>query len=119
MKKYLILILFVLFLKSSVLASTGCLKGGLVYINPPSGWNQWTNSIDDSCPSGASVSDTYAFLNSVSVTSCSVGFLGWSGSGVIVDYSIMNCPLDDYVPVAVLFVAGFSFFYLRAKKIAV
>lgn len=110
--------LFVLLFDSNLVASTGCLKGGLVYTSPPSGWNQWTNSIDDSCPNGALVSDTYAYINSTSGTSCSVGFLGWSGSGVLVDYSIMNCPIDGYIPFVMMIASFTAVVFLKRNQLS-
>ncbi|MBY0543265.1 MAG: hypothetical protein K2P75_07660 [Sphingobacteriaceae bacterium] len=99
MKKYFLFFVFLFLINNNLFADTGCLKGCQVYINSQSGWNQWTSPIPDNCSGGFTAATTYAYVNSITSNSCSIGFIGWRGSGFLVDYSIMNCRIDDYIPV--------------------
>ncbi len=118
MRKYLFLVVYVFLVSNNLLAAQGCLKGTQVYTNPPSGWNQWSNPIDDNCPSGASTSDTFAYVSNITSTNCSIGFFGWGGSGKLVDYSIMNCPIDDYIPLIIVFAGATGVYFLRRNQFA-
>ena len=113
MVKYFLFFVFLFLISNDLFADTGCLKGGKVYINSPSGWNQWTSPISDNCPGGSTTATTYAYVNSITSTSCSIGFLGWSGSGVLVDYGIMNCPIDDYIPILIVLTGSTYFLFLK------
>ncbi len=114
MKKFLFFVVFIFFVSNKLFAAQGCLKGGLVYTSPPSGWRSWwTDSIDDSCSSGASTSDTYAYVYTISNSACSVALFNWGGSGVLVDYSIMNCPIDDYIPILIVLTGSTYFLFLK------
>lgn len=107
------MIALIILLNNNVLAATGCLRAGQVYTNAPSGWNQWTSATPDNCPNGASISTQYAKVNSVTTTTCTLGFLGLSGSGVLVDYDIEFCPIDDYVPIIFVIAGGTASYFLR------
>ena len=116
MKTYLFIFFFLL-INNILFAVTGCLSGTKVYTKPPSGWTQWSVPIEDNCPSGASISDNYANVNTISSTGRSIGFWGLGGSGVLIDYSIMNCPIDDYIPLVIVLVGVTGVMFLRKNQI--
>lgn len=113
MKKFFLLIALITLVDANVMAATGCLRGGQVYTTPPSGWSQWANPIPDNCTNGASISTPYAKVNSVTTTACTVGFLGLSGSGFLVDYEIEFCPIDDYIPIILVITGATTSYFLR------
>lgn len=121
---YKILILFVLLLACSnieVKAVIGCQRDSNldVYTNPPSGWNGWTTLIQENCPTGSTTSSQYANVTSYTTlpaTACSIGFLGLV-SGKLVNYSILYCPIDDYIPLLVLVTGVLSCFFLVRNRI--
>lgn len=113
MKKLFVIIALIIMVNDSLFAATGCLRAGQVYRNSPSGLNGWSNPIQDSCPSGALTSTQYAEVNSVSGGTCSTGFLGLGGNGVIVDYDIEFCPIDDYIPLIFVISGGTASYFLR------
>lgn len=117
MKKYILLIVLTILVNNSLFAAEGCLRNGQVYTTPPSGLNRWTGPVQGNCPVGATTSSVFAYVNSTTSTTCSIGFLGLSGSGVIVDYSIVNCPLDNYIPLLMLCVSGAAVFFLRNRLV--
>jgi hypothetical protein len=112
MKKFFLLILLIILVNNNLSAATGCLRAGQVYRNN-SAFSGWSNPIQDNCPSGALTSTQYAQVNSVSGTSCGIGFLGWGGSGVLVDYDIEFCPIDDYIPFIFIIAGGTASYFLR------
>lgn len=114
MKKYFLFIVLTVLVNGNLFAATGCLRAGQVYTDPPSGWNQWTNPVPNSCPNGASASTEYAGVNSTG-GSCTIGFWGLGGSGVLVNYDIEYCPIDDYIPLMLVVVGGAASYFLRRK----
>ena len=112
-KKYLLVVVLLFLLNDTSFASTGCLRSGQVYTTPPSGWYQWESPTQSECPVGASTSTQYASINSTSSTRCTTGFLGFGGNGVLVDYDIEYCPIDDYVPLIILLLGGITSVLLR------
>jgi hypothetical protein len=121
---YKILILSILLLicfSIDATAAIGCQRDSNldVYTNPPSGWNEWTTAVRENCPSGSTTSDQYANVTSYTTfpaTVCYIGFLGWTGAGKLVNYSILNCPIDDYIPYLVLIISVFSYFFCQELK---
>lgn len=57
------------------------------------------------------------YKNAVPATGCTIRNGGLIYTGVVVDYLPINqCPVDDYIPYAVLLSGGFMFFYLKGLK---
>ena len=120
---YKILILSILFLicfSINATAVIGCQRDSNldVYTNPPSGWNGWTSLVQENCPTGSTTSSQYANVASYTTlpaTACSIGFLGLV-SGKLVNYDILYCPIDDYIPYLALVISVFTCFFLSRSK---
>lgn len=117
MKKYFLFFVFAALINGDLFATQGCLSGREVYTDPPGGWYQWREPIPDNCPGGATTATTYAYINSYTTTTCTIGFLGWQGNGVLVDYGMMNCPIDDYIPFLIVLTAFTYFLFLKRINI--
>ena len=119
---YKILILSILFLicfSINATAVIGCQRDSNldVYTNPPSGWNGWTSLVQENCPTGSTTSSQYANVASYTTlpaTACSIGFLGLV-SGKLVNYDILYCPIDDYIPLLITVISGLGLFYIKRK----
>ncbi|RYH29304.1 hypothetical protein EON65_09040 [archaeon] len=98
--KYLIFFVFSFFLTPKLNAQ-GCRSGGQIYTNSFNffGTLLWSGAVSESCPASASSSTQYAkFISNTTGgagTSCTIGF--FSSTGILVNYRIDNCPLDDYI----------------------
>ncbi|GEM_PF-1386991 len=112
--KFVIIIVLVFFIGNIASAAEGCLYGGQVYRDQLF-TGSWQNSISSSCPSNASNSTNYAkIINEIKPKqSCR---LSWSlDYGVLVEYDIAKCPIDDYIPQMLLGVSGFGFLFIRRR----
>lgn len=118
MKKFLFFVVFIFFVSNKLFAAQGCLFGGQVYTTPPSGWYQWTNPIQDNCPGGSTTSTTYADVSGSPGSSCRIGFLGFAGTGNIVNYDIEFCPIDDYIPLIIVMAGATGAYFLRKNQFA-
>lgn len=110
--------IFLVFNKSETQAAVGCQAKGYIYVNGPSGWTEWSNATQVSCPNNASNSDQFAKFasyTSTPATTCYVGFWGFGGAGKLVNYNLVNCPIDDYIPHMLLGVSGLGFLFIRRR----
>lgn len=119
MLKTIVLILFFIsafYLRSS---AQGCRYGGAIYISSPSGWYQWTNPVSETCGAGATTSTQYArYISNVpGPNTCYIGFWGLGGTGTLVNYALLNCPIDDYLWVLILPLAAFAIYMLRKRNL--
>lgn len=113
MKKFFLFIVLLTLVNGNLFAATGCLKGGEVYTVSPGFLSGWTSPIQNSCGSGATPSTSYADVNSITNTSCSIGVFWTGGTGVLVNYDIEFCPIDDYIPLMLVMIVATSGFFLR------
>ncbi|MDQ1139413.1 hypothetical protein [Pedobacter agri] len=104
-----------------------------IYTNQQSGANTnpvrfYSNSspYDISCPSGATRTTVYAANVSdyVPYTQCFVEYMGsgtttqpfnYYQNGRLVNFRIANCPIDDYIPLMLVGLAGMGFVMVRRK----
>lgn len=100
----------------SSFGAVGCQHptNGNVYRN--NNWWGWSNLIQDDCPSGSTTSTQFASVSSSAGGSCLIGFFGLTATGSLVNYDILNCPIDDYIPFLILISGGLGFVYLRKKE---
>lgn len=97
----------------------GCRKGGVIYTSNVNffGAILWGSGVNETCPAGASAATQYAaFISNTSSpsTSCIIGF--FADTGVLVNYSIYNCPIDDYVGFLAPLLAGLGFLYISKQN---
>jgi len=77
----------------------GCRRGGTIYTNPPGLLAGWSGGISETCAPGASRTTSYArYSNDVSGSpSCTIQLLGLGGTGTLVEYRLLNCPIDGWI----------------------
>ncbi|KLT66614.1 hypothetical protein [Pedobacter sp. BMA] len=125
-----------LFLAFPVLADTGCLintsAGPKVYYVPQfsgtttfyqgSGTVRYGNQA--SCQAGNSPSNSYYILTSAAGPTCYAGYDGsgatndganYQQSGNRVTFNVANCPLDDYIPLLIIFAGFLGLFGIRRR----
>ena len=80
------------------LTGTTCNKGFLDCSNSPTG--------------------NYIVITRMTTTACtSCSFGGVQRAGVLVDFAVFRCPLDDYIPLVILGIAGIGIVFIRRLKI--
>lgn len=99
----------------------GCRKGGVIYTSSFNffGTLLWSGGVSETCPASASSATQYAgFISNASPSSsCVIGF--FVDTGTLVNYSIYNCPLDEYIWTLIVVLGGMGFLYLRKHTIVV
>lgn len=97
----------------------GCRGGGQIYTSPPSGIYGWTSPVSESCPTGATNTTPRAqFIRNAPVTpgTCPIGLLSLGGQGILVDYQIVYCPIDDLLPLVFVPISLLALFKLRSNS---
>ena len=114
MLKYLFSFLFVILCCSSskVLAQqyTGCLYGGYIYYTPQGTSGGVPNY--RKAPPGSRVLTGAAFCVVNIGGSCRIDKKA-SQTGSLRTFYLVQCPIDDYVPLIILLVGGFAFYTIR------
>ncbi|WP_316801406.1 hypothetical protein [Pedobacter frigidisoli] len=127
---------------TSVFAETGCLvppagSAGrsavdLIYSTPQPGETPGKFYTNDNpyrlnCSSGAASSTTYATnVTDVPGAGCWVEYKGggtqypnnYYQNGRVVNFSIQQCPIDDYMPIIFVGLGGFGYFIVRRSNLA-
>ena len=77
----------------------GCRSGGMIYRNAPAGAYGWTSPLSETCPANATTITQYTRFvqNTTGSSSCPIGLLNLGGTGVSVDYRLLNCPIDGWI----------------------
>lgn len=117
MLKYLFSFLFVLFCCTSIKVSaqqyTGCLYSGYIYYTPDGTSGGFPNF--RKAPPGSRVLTGSAFCVVNIGGSCRVD-KKVNQTGSLRTFYLVQCPIDDYVPLIILLVGGFAFFTVRRVK---
>lgn len=76
----------------------GCLRSGILYGLDI--LNLYTIPLSQTCPTPSTPANLYAKIQSTSSLSCTIG-VDIFNPGTRVTYTILNCPLDDFLPILV------------------
>jgi hypothetical protein len=113
----LVCLLFTFSFLDSFAQLTGCRKAGMIYHTPPSFLYGWTDPISETCGPGATTSTQYLhFVRNVpAAPACPVGLLSLGGTGILVEYTVLFCPLDKLL--AILIVPAVIIGFLSLRKL--
>ena len=96
--KYILLVVAVCFFSVKSFSAVGCLYNTQILTNDPSFFPYWwTSGVSTSCPANATTSTDYAkFQSNVTPSSSCIATAGFS-TGILVNYDIAKCPIDDWI----------------------
>jgi len=121
--KTILILFFLSFLAEELAAQVyrGCRSGGVIYTTPPAFLYGWTGGISEPCPPGATSSTQHVqfIRNAPTPNSCPVGLLSLGGSGILVDYGIVYCPLDSLSTFTLFLFAVIGLYKIRGPLLKV
>lgn len=115
--KYILLFLIICFSTLKSFSAIGCLYNGQILTNDPSFFPWWwTGGVSTTCPANATTSTDYAkFLSNTSIPASGCYATAGLNTGILVNYDIAKCPIDDWLWVLIFPVGFLSIHYIRVK----
>lgn len=100
---------------------TGCISANTQYIyyTPDGTYNGMLNyNWDRISPQGQRILKSNTYCSVVSNTNCRINKNASNAvTGKLTTFYFYNCPIDDYIPIALIAVSGFGMFILRKKSL--
>lgn len=115
--KWIFVVLLSTFLTKNAFSQVlrGCRSGGSIYRTSPSGIFGWTGPISETCPLNATTATHYTLFiqNASGHSTCPIGLLSLGGTGTLVDYRLLNCPIDGSIVTLLLPIAVIGFMVIK------